>query len=291
MNEISNYKQIICNNLRNQFAKDLLTATMLQIEYSDNPIRYNSFAFSFRELSRHIFHDLAPDEEVINCDWYNENEPNKITRAQRIEYAVRGGLSNVFLQNVLKINLQDLKRQIINAINTLNKYTHIEEEAFFVSESLGNSIVIESLKALSDFFIAIEYLRNALIDKLEKTIFNTVEDNFNNELFDEIDILSTHSRIEEVNLDEIKIVEIDSNEITFDIQGTISVELQYGSDRDLKRDNGAVFSDSYPFSILKKVNVRAPVEILIEKNEIRVDTSSFYDDGADDDFYDEDIDD
>lgn len=273
----NNLEESIYKNLKNSFTKKLLKASLLQIKYKDNPIRYNSFAVSFRELVRHIFYELAPNEEVKNCDWYveNDNVLNGITKAQRIEYAVRGGLSDDFVSDELVIDLRVLTKKILKSLETLNKYTHIEEEVFQVSESEGDKIVNKSMNALMDFFNAINDLKYDLINRYEKILFDIVEKTFYDETFNEIDILSTHYRIEGIVLDNIEIENINSSEIYIQISGTVEIEHQYGSDRDVRDGNGDILFNSYPFHILNKIDVLEPLEVFIDPNDIEIDTSDF----------------
>jgi len=71
--DINELEKFIYSRLEDEFTKKLFKATLLQLGYEENPIKYNSFAFSFRELVRHIFYNLAPDDEVKNCIWYEDN--------------------------------------------------------------------------------------------------------------------------------------------------------------------------------------------------------------------------
>lgn len=263
--------------LKNEFTKNLFTATLLQLKYTSNPIRYNSFAFSFRELVRHIFYQLAPDEDVENCSWYTNSQiSNGITRAQRITYAVRGGLSDDFLNKELNIDLRTLTKQILKSIDKLNKYTHIEEDVFHVSENDGDKLVNNSLNSLIDFFTAIDEIRDSLIDKYEHILFKVIDEIFTEEIFNEIDILSTHHSIDVINLDKIEVQSIDSKKIYIKVSGTVYVEHQYGSNRDVKNGFGDIFSNSYPFLVITNVNVKTPLDISINPAEIEIDNNNFF---------------
>lgn len=270
-------EKLIYKRLDGKFIKLLFKASLLQLEYKNNPIRYNSFAVSFRELVRHIFYELAPDEDIKKCNWYvaNCNARNGITRAQRIEYAIRGGLSDNFLNDELNIDLKTLTKKILKSIDMLNKYTHIEEDVFQVPENDGDKVVKDTMQALMNFFTHIDELKNNLISEYENILFDVIQNIFYEETFSEIDILSTQYRINEVVLDNIEIESIDSSEISIKIFGTLDVEHQYGSDRDVSNGDGDVFSNSYGFYILNKINVLYPKDVSIGPNDINIDTSNF----------------
>ena len=93
INTISKY-------LENNFEKRLFEATIQNFQYRQSPLRLNNFAYSMRELFRHILGRLAPTEKVLRCSWYiNEtNKPNGITRAQRVIYSVKNKGTDTFLR-------------------------------------------------------------------------------------------------------------------------------------------------------------------------------------------------
>lgn len=272
-----NYNSI-SHRINDNFLKDLFKATMLQLNYNDNPIKYNSFAFSFRELIRHILYNLAPDSEIKKCTWYipNSNSKNGITRIDRIQYAIRGGLSDSFIEKHLSINTHVITKQVINAVNALNKYTHIEEDVFQVSEIDGSSIVKNSLEALDNFYNVLETLRSNLIQSYDELLYKTIEELFLEETFTEIDILATHYMIDEINLEQIFIQDITSSQISIEIHGSISVEHQYGSDSDQRHGDGLIFNNSYPFIIYKKIDVQYPLSIEISPDEIQINHSNYF---------------
>ena len=169
----------------------------------------------------------------------------------------------------------------------MNKFTHIEEDVFSVPEENGNTIVKSSLEALLNFFNAIDELRNNLIETYEKLLYEIIDDIFRNETFDDIDILSTHHIIEEIQLEQVKIKNISSELIFIEIFGTVDVEHQYGSARERDKDDGDVFSNSYPFTVVKEINVENPLNISITSEEIQVDNSNFFDDGEMEEEYDD----
>ena len=48
------------------------------------------------------------------------------TRAQRISYAVQGGLDDTFVQNTLAIDVDQMRKDFLKALDRLSKFTHIE---------------------------------------------------------------------------------------------------------------------------------------------------------------------
>jgi hypothetical protein len=85
----------------------------------------------------------------------------------------------------------------------------------------------------------------------------------------ELDILSTHTQIEEVGEVEVSDVHIGQNAITVSGTGTVSVALQYGSDSDEIPSSGNAFPFRFSASLDHQGNLKQIKELI-------VDTSSFY---------------
>jgi Holliday junction resolvase len=91
----------------------------------------------------------------------------------------------------------------------------------------------------------------------------------NHAFLDELDSLSTHTRIDEVSDLEISDIHIGNGEIRVAGSGSVGVELQYGGDSDGVPSSG----DAFPFRFRA---VLTPEGQLKSVEELSVDTSSFY---------------
>lgn len=69
---------------------------------------------------------------------------------------------------------------------------------------------------------------------------------------------------------------VDENFIHFEASGTISCELQWGSNSDVRRADGALLSDSFPFECYLISSVEDPTSIEAKDDALRVDASSWY---------------
>jgi hypothetical protein len=111
------------------------------------------------------------------------------------------------------------------------------------------------------------------VENIEQLLLTDIIHNLPNEL----DQLSTHTspdEVYEVDIDEIK---IDEDSIFIKGDGTISVNLDYGSDSDDLIADGYAASDSFPFSFTAKLTYdERTKKFEIEDADINVDTSSFY---------------
>jgi hypothetical protein len=91
-----------------------------------------------------------------------------------------------------------------------------------------------------------------------------------------IDVLGTHHTIEEIYTDKINIVGIDTNLVRFEAKGTVSCELQWGSNSDLREGEGALLPQSFPFRCDLWSPVDNPADIQTDENAFGVDTSSWW---------------
>ncbi len=120
----------------------------MSLGQAGNPLRLNHFATTLRELSRIVLARLAPDSQISACAWYTQapGQPS-ITRAQRITYAVQAGLLDAFVRDTLQLDVDKMRRGLLNAVDELNKYTHITPAVFGVAGPPFDALVIESLEA------------------------------------------------------------------------------------------------------------------------------------------------
>ena len=231
-----------------------------------------------RELVRHVLDRLAPDVEVLGCSWYkNEmDRDNGITRMQRVNYAVQGGLSNDYVTNVLGLNIQKIRKSLGNSVKNLSKHTHIEVKTFDIPENQIRDYVKDTLSSISALFELIQESRNSIISALWKQIDEATILAALRETIQDIDELASHHYIEEIYTDKINITDITSQYIEFDSEGSVTCELQWGSDGDMRRGDGAVLTESFPFTCSLRSFVDNPSEVQIDEGNFQVDTSSWW---------------
>ncbi len=88
-----------------------------------------------------------------------------------------------------------------------------------------------------------------------------------------LDELSTHTLVEDVGDIQIDNLEIDPGCVLVEGEGTVYVELNYGSESEQHGSSGLSSSDSFPFEF----TVRLDGELRpVEKPEVSIDTSSFH---------------
>jgi len=260
------------------FEKQLFAAAQKNLADKSNPLRLNNYSYAMRELTRHVLHRLSPDESVIHCSWYkNETDKeNSITRKQRAYYAVQGGMEDSYVKDTLGLEVEDIHKDLIRAINGLSKFTHVEPKVFDLPEAEVESLVNETTEAVSAFLATINDCRRLVIDSLWEHIDAEVIDETLRETIIAIDELATHHFIDEVCTDKIAIYEINHESILFRVEGSIGCELQWGSNSDLRRGDGVVLPTSFPFTCELSSPVYKPESFETIENSLAVDTSSWY---------------
>lgn len=267
----------IKNELKSEFENQLFDACLQNLSDTENPLRFNNFAYAMRELTRHILKRLAPDDYVLQCPWYKNETQNEngITRKQRSYYAVQGGLTNSYINNTLELDSKEIHKNLNDAINCLSKYTHIEPKSFNISNEKVDIFVTETIEAVFDFLVLIDNFRELIISNLWEQIQSTTIEGFLRETILEIDELCSHHFIDEVYTDEIRIHEINYQYVIFYASGVIGSEMQWGSNSDLRHDIGYVGRETFPFSCLLFSPIDEPNMIDVMEYSLSVDTEYY----------------
>lgn len=237
--------------LKTEFEHDLFNEAINNLN-SNSRIRFSSFAYVIRELIDIILKTRANDEDVKNCIWYEEpiNTERKILRCQRIRYIVYGGFDKNIFDKIMSFDFE-------NEINKINKYfrdelsshVHLNENCLNytskeIEQKINNFEII-----INNFLTMIDAVSNRIITFLADKIEEIVTDEFISQTFNDLDILSTHTRVEYIGNIKIEIKRIESEKVIGTIYGNVCVSLQYGSDRDIDDGIGDIWRDSYPFKI------------------------------------------
>lgn len=259
------------------FENRLLDAALQTLDDVDNPLRFNSFAGAIRELNRHVLTRLAPDDHVKQCVWYSDetDKPGQVTRRQRAAYAVHGGLTPEYVRDDLHLDVDQMNRHLRDATDTLNKYTHVGEDTFDLDPADVGRMSQQVIDALGALFKKTDDCRLRVSRALEAHVEREVIDEALAETIIEIDELATHHFIDEIYTAEVHIENISYDSIHLLARGTISVELQYGSNSDLKADMGAIIPMSFPFECTLEGNAEEPGEFHARASQFRVDTSEW----------------
>lgn len=281
----------LCNTIRSlltsDFERELFDAALANLNDETNKLRFNNFAYSLRELSRHFLYSLAPDDKVMSCEWYRpEKDDGLPTRGQRIFYAVQGGISNELLEEMGFDTraLRRFKNQMLDTIYDLSKYTHIEPEVFNMREQEVKIKSRQALEAFAGLVEKIEECRKSVFDFLDTQIQGTVNEGSVYQPFVNLDELAPHYSLDEVYVGDYHISDINNEHIIVDVEGNINVTLEWGSRSERAADDGLDVPQSFPFNtrVYYTIGNEFPKEFDID--EFDADTSEWWE-GREEDYY------
>ncbi|MEH6592657.1 MAG: hypothetical protein V7746_20490 [Halioglobus sp.] len=258
--------------LETEFERELFTASIGYLENDRDPLRFNSFAYSLRELIRNIFSRKAPDDVVKSCTWYkNETENDKPSRRQRYLYCVQGGLTNEFVHTELALDVLEPWKEIKGAIDALSKFTHVSKGTFNLAEADYSPLVYEALSKLLVIFDMVDSTRFEIYRALESHIDRVIVDTLLSNTFSEIDLLSNNSFVEYSEVIDLELADIDSKIISFSGTGLVQISQNYS-----KHDDHVELVEDYPFQFKGHSPVEEPYRISISPQDVEIDTSSWY---------------
>jgi hypothetical protein len=210
----------------------------------DNPLRLNNFAFAMRELGRIWLEHLAPKEQIRQCEWFVQNadlrETDGVTRAQLAKFAVQGPLHDDLVRDRVHIDVDTTVKEYTKLIDRLSSFGHDIEKSFNLLPEEAEREAMDALDTFDRLATLITERHESLLSEAADAAKDTLEDELFGQVQSELDILSTHSTVQGVHLEGLTITSLDSKRILFEGDGSVDVRLQYGSDADVARDDGAV---------------------------------------------------
>lgn len=260
-----------------QFLKKLVKGIMRVARDKKNPIRGNLVACGLREVTGHILHNLAPDDSVRECVWFVQAKDTKtVTRRQKAHYIVQAGLPDDFVKDTLKLEMSDFTKPLLNAIEALNKSTHVRSETTLSKGHAVREIMHDVLTSLLDLLDAATTGRDEIKRTVAGVMHNAVFENLIHDTIQELDELSTHTMVDGHYIDTVNVVSMDAKQITYTLTGQVEVELQYGSNSDVRNDIGFRQDDSYPYSATVSSKAAVPMDIQSHDVTLTVNNSSFF---------------
>jgi hypothetical protein len=262
--------------LSDQFSRDLLKGALGALTQDNVATRAQHFSVSMRDLSDHMLKQLAPSDEAIKkCPWYQQY-PNLVgpTRRQRALYASRGGLTDSFLKNELKLDPKEFHAEIGPAFKELNNRTHLKPNTVITDPAELESLANETIGALLEIFELTEEVHREIVSRIGKYLYDAAIGAFINETIDSLDLIAGRYETEGVLYEEMRVLSIDANTIRYQITGSVDVTLHYGSGSD-----AATIEDNFPFICTTAASAMEPLKLRSDQTEMKVDTSSWHGEG------------
>ncbi|WP_324832047.1 pPIWI-associating nuclease domain-containing protein [Pseudomonas saxonica] len=265
-----------------EFHHVLYAAALRNLEDLDNKLRFNNFAYALRELTNSILMKQAPKAEVLKCSWYRDeiqlpHIKDGVTKIQHARYVVQGGLPNEYVEKNLKLDLSSEHKAIRNSLTELSKYTHVEETTFNLPRQEVEILVKRSLDALRGLAMAMINCRS----RIAQSLYNAIEDQAIYEIVSDsleaLDSVAHHYSLENVSINTSGVDRITHDTVHLFAAGVIDVQLQWGSNSDVRRGDGHLQDDSFEFRCTLSCSVEDPTgdSITMDEDSIIVDTKAW----------------
>jgi hypothetical protein len=260
------------------FSKQVVQGARHALADTENPLRLNFFSTAMRILFEHMMDTLAPIEEVKRSSWFKtERQDGAATRWQRAVFAIQGGLSDAFVNERLNVDPRPLRRRLLSAIDDLSKHVHGREDTILTDHAAQDTTARATVTAMVAFLDAIHDCRAAILDPIAEALDDAAVDALTSDSLQEVDELASHFSLEEVYVDRTVVHAIGADAITYRAAGSVSVILQWGSNSDLRRGDGAELDQSFPFICDIEVPLDDPWALDLAEATCSVDTSSWRD--------------
>ena len=173
--------------------------------------------------------------------------------------------------------INSIKKKLKGSIDLLSKYTHVNPNTFDIPDIEMIRLSEEVMQHLIEFAKTIIDSRKMIISEIDEKIDDEFIQHSISESIDEVDILATHHNVEEISVDHTEISKILSDRIIIDVEGFVSVRLQWGSNSDLRKDIGAEMYNSFPYNSTVEVKLNGSFENAeVEIKNFDVNTDSWY---------------
>jgi Predicted pPIWI-associating nuclease len=267
---VQSVRRRLPDNAHVQMLDDALAALA-----GDNRQRAQHFAVTTRELFGHVLSSRVSDDEVRRCVWYKQEQGARgPTRRQRALYLSRGGLSDDFIRETLRLDPDQFHEELKEAFDELSAKTHVRPNSAPTDPEKIEEFADLAISAFAEVFDVIDDVRNQIEQAIAPSLQDEAASTFIRETIEELDIIAGQYTTEGVLFDETRVVEIGSEFITYRVTGTVDVQLHYGGNSDPVQ-----IDENFPFTCTITAKVSKPFNFLSDMTKMEVDTSSWHGDG------------
>lgn len=127
------------------------------------------------------------------------------------------------------------------------------------------------------FLEALHECREAVLKPIAEALDGAAIDALLSETILNVDELATHHSVDEIYVDNISVQTIGADSITYRVTGSLGVTLQWGSNSDIRRGDGAEAEQSFPFQCEFVIPLDDPWDLDLASLSYEVDTSKWRD--------------
>lgn len=210
---------------------NLFDAVLGNLLDCNNKLRINNFAYAAREFIRIYIDNRCTDTQIKKCIWFDKNKNHgNVTRSDKMRYVIHKSLPIEYVKDELEIDSEICIKEMIESIDTLSKYAHIS--GTFESSNEDSQIAKNALNAFWGILSTIDETKDKITENLIDAVSSLIDNDFMINYCDQIDSLSTHTSIEDVE-HYIDSIEIQDDCAVIYVDGAIELQLQWGSNSDL----------------------------------------------------------
>lgn len=199
------------------------------------------------------------------------------TRWQRIIFAIQGGLSDDFVKNTLQLDVAPIRKRLIKAVDNLSKHVHGREDTIIEGRDEQDVVASGAIESLGAFLDTYHECRTTILGAIQQELDDAAVDALLTDTIQEVDELATHHSVEEVYVGDTSVRSIGPHFITYRATGTIAIGLQWRSNSDLRRGDGAEADLSFPFRCDIQASLDDPLNIAFGETDYAVDVRSWRD--------------
>ncbi len=267
----------LCPKVDDQFSGWAIEGARRALADNDNPLRLNFFSTGMRILFEHLMDTLSPEDQVVKTTWFkSERQDGKPTRGQRVLFAIQGGLSETFVRDELKVDLPPLRTRLLTAFAELSKHVHGSENTILRNRSEQDVVAERTVADMGAFLDALRECRDAVLKPISEALDSAAVDALLSDSMLEVDELASHFSVDELYVDDVAVSAIGADKITYRVTGSVEVTLQWGSNSDVERGDGAESAQSFPFDCEFQVPLDDPWDLKHAKLSYGVDVSKWH---------------
>lgn len=278
--ELQSLEERLCSRLGpySEHLETILRGALASYRDAGNSLRFVNAGTALRELLREFLGEVAPDTEVKKAPWFvpAKDASGGVTRRHRIDYAIFKNLTQEKFPKTFSEQADEIASALLKDIGKLSALTHVTEDVLEKSYTEAAPLFAAVMQRFILLVSAIETAKLLIEQDIAVDIQSHLDDIFTGDFFDELDCLSSHTRPQGASDVEVGELTFDEEWIEFSGTGSVDCDLQWGSDGDVSRGDGAESSASFPFKFSGRAPIGDPSKIEIDRESISVDTSSFY---------------
>lgn len=263
--------------VEDQFSGQAIDGALRALADLENPLRLNFFSTGMRILFEHLMNVFSPEAEVVKASWFKPmRDDRKPSLGQRVSFAIHGGLSEEFVKEKLNVDLPPLRKRLTSAYGELSKHVHGNENTIIFDRGKQDVVAESTAVSMGAFLDALRECREAVLKPIAEALDSTAVDTLLSDAMLEVDELATHFSVDELYVDSIIVSTIGADTITYLVEGSVEVTLQWGSNSDLRRGDGAESSQSFPFHCEFQLSLDDPWDLDDAKLTYGVDVSRWH---------------